>query len=68
MLLLHANDIAAIVLRFRDKGDVKSTIESHQKIIDEKKSVWWGWWAKDYENIPKEYFEDFKNKLKSGKK
>ncbi|MGM0114153.1 hypothetical protein IGI52_004529 [Enterococcus sp. DIV0187] len=36
-----------MILRFRDLiGDNGSTIFEHNKIIQDSKNVWWGWWAK----------------------
>lgn len=48
----NSNLPTAMCLRFRNKGNVVSTIEEHIKLIDEKGFVWWGWWAKLGENAP----------------
>lgn len=49
--------INAIVLRFRDKGEnVVDTIEEHVEYIKKIGCVWWGWWAKDHELSPHDYF------------
>ena len=49
--------INAIVLRFRDKGEnVVDTIEEHVEYIKKIGYVWWGWWAKDHELSPHDYF------------
>ena len=65
----EADGIIAIVLRFRDKGDnIFDTIEKHKEIInnakiDKDKYVWWGWWAKEYEHTPVEYFKVIEEKI-----
>ena len=61
--------IAAVVLRFRDKGeDNNDTIKAHRAIIDTSQHVWWGWWAKDYENAPLDYFKQIEKKITEGEK
>ncbi|HAS6216553.1 TPA: metallophosphoesterase [Vibrio vulnificus] len=41
------------VFRFRDLGKPEGfTIEQHKSLIDNKKGVWWGWWAKSGEVFP----------------
>ena len=58
-------NITAIVLRFRDKGeDNNDTIKAHKAIIDTSQHVWWGWWAKDYENAPLDYFKQIEKKIR----
>lgn len=60
--------ISAIVLRFRDKGeDVNDTIKEHCDYIANKKYVWWGWWAKDYELPPYDYFDEISDCIQSNK-
>jgi predicted MPP superfamily phosphohydrolase len=44
----------SIVLRFRDF--VENTILQHTEICKKRGYVWWGWWNKPDENLPKEYF------------
>ena len=46
-----------MVLRFRDL--VAETIKEHRAIIEGKGSVWWGWWNKPDENVPKATFAEF---------
>lgn len=55
----------SIVLRFRDL--VAKTIQEHSKIIQKKQSVWWGWWNKPDERIPRTTFSNYKSDLKQGK-
>jgi len=43
---------STIMLRFRDL--VAPTIAEHQRIIDERGYVWWGWWKKPTEIVPGE--------------
>ncbi|MCC7478322.1 hypothetical protein IT575_07655 [bacterium] len=46
-----------LVLRFRDLvTDLGGTISEHSTIAAEFGSVWWGWWKKQYEVVPKEVF------------
>jgi predicted MPP superfamily phosphohydrolase len=51
-----------ILLRFRDTGDV-DTIKEHQKVIDNKKYVLWGWWKKDSEPERTSLINDLKNNI-----
>lgn len=54
-----------MILRFRDlAGPVGSTISNHQEIIKEKGSVWWAWWSKPNENIPRDFFAELKQRIK----
>lgn len=59
-------EIDAIVLRFRDKGEnVVNTIKEHtDKINSSLGYVWWGWWAKDHEFSPLDYFKIIENRIK----
>lgn len=59
--------IDAIILKFKDKG-TEDTIQSHRNIIGQSGYVWWGWWAKNYENLPQKEFEYVKKQLESGSK
>ena len=47
-----------LTLRFRDL--VAPTIERHQEVISEHGDVWWGWWNKPAEQIPRETFADLR--------
>src|SRR2546429_1983842 len=47
----------SMVLRFRDL--VAETIKEHQAIIQKAGYVWWGWWNKPDERIPRPTFEGF---------
>lgn len=44
--------VETIILRFRDGLVSDSTIKEHESIIEDKKYVWWGWWAKPQETVP----------------
>lgn len=59
--------IDAIILKFKDKG-TEDTIESHKNIIGQNGYVWWGWWSKDYENLPEKEFQEIKKQLENNKK
>jgi len=47
-----------LTLRFRDL--VAPTIERHQEVISEHGYVWWGWWNKPAEQIPRKTFADLR--------
>lgn len=47
-----------MVLRFRDL--VVETVPEHQKIIAGPGHVWWGWWSRPSERIPRHTFAHFK--------
>lgn len=42
-------DKPRLVLRFRDVIQGTDTIREHQKVINERDCVYWGWWKKDSE-------------------
>jgi hypothetical protein len=46
-----------MALRFRDL--VASTVAEHQEVINKHGSVWWGWWSKLDERIPRYVFAHF---------
>lgn len=51
----------SMILRFRDlAGPIGSTIASHKQIAETRGSVWWAWWNKPYEKIPRDLFAQFK--------
>ena len=60
------NNVETLILRFRDGLASNSTITEHQSIINEKKHVWWGWWAKPQETIPVATFSSMCVKIKNG--
>lgn len=47
-----------LTLRFRDL--VAPTIERHQDVISAHGYVWWGWWNKPAEQIPRKTFADLR--------
>ncbi len=47
--------VDTLILRFRDLGN-DDTIEEHNKIISDNGYVWWGWWSKPGERIPRDLF------------
>ncbi|HEY6332643.1 MAG TPA: metallophosphoesterase [Blastocatellia bacterium] len=51
----------SMVLRFRDL--VAPTIQAHQQVIDQYRYVWWGWWNKSNEKIPRATFALFKTAI-----
>ena len=53
-----------MVLRFRDLG-TKDTISEHRKLIGKYGEVWWGWWHKPPEKIPRNTFAQFSGVIES---
>jgi hypothetical protein len=51
----------AMVLRFRDL--VGPTIPAHRDIIAKHKYVWWGWWNKPEEKVPRKVFAEFQQEI-----
>jgi predicted phosphodiesterase len=53
-------DEIALVLRFRDLAPriPGHTIARHQEIVVEHGYTWWGWWAKQTEQIPVQLWSD----------
>lgn len=44
----------AIVLRFRDLvTEAGGTIAEHRRILRQREYVWWGWWRRQAEHIPR---------------
>jgi 3',5'-cyclic AMP phosphodiesterase CpdA len=55
----------SMILRFRDlAGPIGSTISSHQDIAKERGSVWWAWWNKPSEKVPRDLFAQLKQQIK----
>jgi 3',5'-cyclic AMP phosphodiesterase CpdA len=50
-----------IVLRFRDL--VAATIPEHRAVIEEHGHVWWGWWNKPNEKIPRRTFAELRERI-----
>ena len=52
---------SSIILRFRDLSNPAgtTTIGEHKRIIADKGYVWWGWWHKQGETVPKMHSEKF---------
>ncbi|MCL4299777.1 MAG: hypothetical protein KJ077_28840 [Anaerolineae bacterium] len=48
-----------IILRFRDLvTEAGETIRIHRAIVNSFGEVWWGWWMRQYENIPYNLFQE----------
>ena len=60
----RSRHIVAVVLKFKDKG-TEDTISAHQQIINtnEHHYVWWGWWSKDFENLPNNQLREIRNNI-----
>lgn len=52
-------DTPTLILRFRDLVVSKAghTVEQHNKCVEEHGYVWWGWWRKQHEEIPRELWD-----------
>lgn len=60
-------EVSTLVLRFRDLvTSPGGTIDEHQKVIDRRGFVWWGWWSKAGESIPDEVFRQLALQARSG--
>jgi 3',5'-cyclic AMP phosphodiesterase CpdA len=55
-----------MVLRFRDL--VAPTITAHQEVIERHGYVWWGWWNKPNEKIPRSTFAVFRATIERDEK
>lgn len=53
-----------IVLRFRNLG-IPNTVEAHLDKITEYKKVWWGWWNKEDEYIPRDVLAELNIEIAS---
>lgn len=53
----------SLVLRFRDL--VAETISEHCNVIQKYEYVWWGWWNKPDEKIPRNTFAQFQEVIES---
>src|SRR2546426_8699508 len=56
----------SMVLRFRDL--VAKTVEQHLLLIEKYGYVWWGWWNKPDEKIPRSTFASFEKVIASEKR
>ena len=54
----------SMVLRFRDLS-TEDTISEHRKLIKKYGDVWWGWWHKPPEKIPRNTFALFSDDIES---
>lgn len=55
--------IETLALRFRDLAG--PTIAGHRELIAEHGYVWWGWWSKPGEKLPRELFAEFLDRIKA---
>lgn len=57
---------SSMILRFRDlSGPIGSTVARHKQIIKEHGGVWWAWWNKPDETIPRDLFAIFKAHIRA---
>src|SRR3954470_17299013 len=52
-----------IALRFRDLAG--PTIPDHRALIDEHGSVWWAWWSKPEEQVPRDLLSQFVGEIEN---
>src|SRR2546421_7191104 len=57
-----------LLLRFRDLNVDVNTIEEHNKIVDERGKVLWGWWKKPLELMPDPGLSMFEKSFSEGEK
>lgn len=56
----------SLVLRFRDLvTEDGATIDEHRTLIDKYGEVWWGWWMRQHETVPRDLFRAIAEELKS---
>jgi hypothetical protein len=56
-----------IVLRFRDLvTEPGGTILEHRRVLDERDTVWWGWWMRQYESPPRSALGEIRDRLDHG--
>jgi 3',5'-cyclic AMP phosphodiesterase CpdA len=51
-----------LVLRFRDLSG--PTIDEHRRLIGDHGEVWWGWWSKPGEQVPRQLFADVLDEIR----
>jgi len=55
-----------VILRFRDLiTEEDGTVNEHKKLIDEFGEVWWGWWMRQYESVPRHLFQELSKAMDS---
>jgi hypothetical protein len=56
-----------IVLRFRDLvTEPGGTIAEHRRVLDLHRTVWWGWWMRQYEEPPRQLLGEVRDLLDQG--
>jgi 3',5'-cyclic AMP phosphodiesterase CpdA len=53
--------VELLALRFRDLAG--PTIDEHRAVIDEHGYVWWGWWSKPGEAVPRDVLAAFLDRI-----
>lgn len=57
----------SLVLRFRDLvTEPGGTILEHRKVRDDRDTVWWGWWMRQYEQSPRDLLGTIRDQIDSG--
>jgi predicted phosphodiesterase len=73
---MRANEHAAAVIadggdeihflfRFRDL--IRDTLEEHRKVLNEKQSVWWGWWKRPTEDARMDVWRNLQGEASNDK-
>lgn len=56
-----------VVLRFRDLvTEPGGTILEHRRVLEDRDTVWWGWWMRQYEASPRPLLGDLRDELSAG--
>ncbi len=54
-------------MRFRDLvTEPGGTILEHRRVLDERDTVWWGWWMRQYESPPRDVLGELRDRLDEG--
>jgi hypothetical protein len=57
----------SVILRFRDLvTENGGTILEHRRILATSGAVWWGWWAKQTETVPREWLARMSESIETG--
>lgn len=53
-----------LVLRFRDLvTEPGGTILEHRRVLQDRDTVWWGWWMRQYEESPRAFLGEIRDQI-----
>lgn len=56
-----------LVLRFRDLvTEPGGTVLEHRRVLQDRDTVWWGWWMRQYEESPRAVLGEIRDRLDAG--